>query len=251
VKFVLDMGSTIDHNYSDEVPISKSLEAQIFSRPLSDYLKRHNSATILDAGCGDGVHIDGFTNNNIATRDSFFVGLDISMSALSISKFRLRTNCSFIQADIGMLPFEDSRFDIAYSFGVLAYTDNPFKSFSELCRVTRSGGYVGIWIYPKTYGLAGALFLLVRKICRITGPIGSRLIADCIVPILGFLPTRSKLNLANANWRQCREVVLVNIAPEQLYFPYLSEIKEWFDKNSIRITYQDDSNPITLWGQKC
>ena len=239
-----------DQNYSDEIPISKRLEAQIFLKPLFDYLKHHNSATILDAGCGGGVHIDELTNNNIATQDSFFVGLDISMSALSTSKFRSRANPSFVQADIGVLPFKDSLFDITYSFGALAYTDNPFRSFSELCRVIRTGGYIGIWIYPKTDRLAGALFSFVRKICHITGPIGSRLIANCIVPILGFLPTRSKISLANANWRQCREVVLVNIDPEQLYFPDLFEIKGWFDKNSVMISYQDDSNPITLWGQK-
>ncbi len=96
----------------------------------------------------------------------------------------------------------------------------------------------------------GGLFSTIRKFCRVTGPIGSRLIADFIVPFLSFLPTRSGLNLANASWKQCREVVLVNIAPQQLAFFSKDEIKNWFVANSIDLIYEDSANPITLWGQK-
>jgi len=76
------------------------------------------------------------------------------------------------------------------------------------------------------------------------------LIADCIVPFLGLLPTRSKMSLANASWRQCREVVLVNIAPSQLYFPQEAEIEGWFAKNDVETVWRDDKAPVTLWGKK-
>ena len=173
------------------------------------------------------------------------------MSALLASQKRGRRRWTFIQGDVGKLPFKDTQFDVVFSFGVLAYTEYPFLSFTELCRITRPGGYIGIWVYPKIGGLGGVLLAFVRKICHLTGSIGCRLIADVIVPFLGFLPTRSKLSLANASWRQCREVVLVNIALSQLYYPEPSEVEDWFVKNNVKIISRDDTAPITLWGEKC
>ena len=240
-----------DENFCEEIPATKRAEAQRFLRPLFDYQKSHGRVFVLDAGCGDGIHLKVITSNANALEGSSFVALDISMSALSISQRRRQINWTFVQGDVGKLPFEDNQFDIVYSFGVIAYTDNPFLSFSELCRVTRKGGYIGIWVYPKTSGVGGALFLLIRKACQVIGPRGSVLIADCIVPFLGFLPTRSKMSLANASWRQCREVVLVNVAPSQLYFPEPSEVEAWFSENNIKIVCRDDAAPITLWGEKC
>lgn len=239
-----------NNNFSKEIPVKKKIEAKSFLQPLFDYQKSHSSVLVLDAGCGDGVHIDVITRNTGALKGSFIVGLDISMSPLRTLRRREHTKCVFVQADVGKLPFGNGQFDIVFSFGVLAYTENPFFSFSELCRVARTGGYIGIWVYPKTNGVSGTLFSIVRKVCQITGPIACRLIADCIVPFLGFLPTRSKMNLANASWRQCREVVLVNIAPIQLYFPQPIEIESWFVKNNVDVVWRDNKAPVTLWGKK-
>ncbi len=238
-------------NRASEIPASKRNVARLFLQPLFDYLDSHKPAIVLDAGCGDGVHIDAILNKSKLPEGSLVIGIDLVKSALDSSRQRGRTDCAFVQGDICKLPFRDGQFDIIYSFGVLAYTDTPFNSFSELCRVTRSGGYIGIWIYPKRGGLSGFLFSLVRRVCRASGPIGCRLIADCIVPFLSLLPTRSKITLANANWRQCREVVLVNIAPDQLQFPDLAEVENWFNSNDTVIFSRDDSEPITLWGKKC
>lgn len=240
-----------DKNYSKEIPPTKKVEARQFLRPLFDYEKSHSRVFVLDAGCGDGVHLEVIAKSGIVPEGSLLVGLDISMSVLRIIRQRQQGKWAFVQGDVGKMPFRDGRFDIVFSFGVLAYADSPFLSFSELCRVTRTGGCIGIWVYPKTSGVGGALFSLVRRACQATGPIGCRLIGDCIVPFLGFLPTRSKISLANASWRQCREVVLVNIVPNQLYFPDLSEVESWFPKNNVKITRRDDVAPITLWGKKC
>jgi ubiquinone/menaquinone biosynthesis C-methylase UbiE len=239
-----------ESNFADEIPVKKKNEAQIFLQPLFDYQKSHNSLLVLDAGCGDGVHIELIERKFDRLEGGLFIGLDISMSALRSLKERRRSKCIFVQGDIGKMPFGNDQFDIVFSFGALAYTDNPFFSFSELCRVTRTGGYVGIWVYPQRHSVGGILFPLARKVCYVSGPLCCRLIADCIVPFLGFLPTRSKMSLANASWRQCREVVLVNIAPSKLSFPQAQEIEGWFTKNNIEIIWRDDIAPVTLWGKK-
>jgi SAM-dependent methyltransferase len=237
-------------NLAEKIPFVKKSGAIGFLQPLFDYSKSQGCLQILDAGCGDGVHIEIIEDKFDIPEGGLFIGLDISMLVLRSLRERGHSKCVLVQGNIEEMPFGNDRFDIVFSFGALAYTDNPFFSFSELCRVTRTGGYIGIWVYPKRRGVGGTLFSLVRKVCQVLGPLCCRLIANCIVPFLGFLPTRSKMSLANASWRQCREIVLVNIAPSQLYFPQALEIEDWFTKNNIEIFWRDDKAPVTLWGKK-
>jgi ubiquinone/menaquinone biosynthesis C-methylase UbiE len=240
-----------EENIANEIPVSKKKEAEKFLQPLFDLQKSNEPKRVLDAGCGDGVHIDALTNAGRGFNDSLIVGLDFSITALNASQRRQKTMSEFVRGDIGRLPFANNQFDIVYSFGVLAYTANPSLSFSELCRVTRKDGYIGIWVYPQIGGLSGMLLSLARSVCKLTGYAGCRFVANCIVPFLGLLPTRSKVSLVNASWQQCREVVLVTIAPDKLYFPDVSEVESWFTKNNIAIISRDDDAPITLWGKKC
>lgn len=234
-----------------EIPLSKRIEAEKFLAPAVDYIHAHQSVLILDAGCGDGVHVHVLSQmlNNFGHYAAF--GIDISDIALHIAKTRTKNHWNFLQSDLGNIPFKDDQFDVVFSFGVLAYTDDPLVSFTELYRVAKPGGYIGIWIYPRTKGLGGLLLSCIRKLCQTSGTMGCRIIADMIVPFLCILPTRSKLNLVNASWKQCREIVLVNIAPSQLYYPEASEVEGWFHKNQITIVHRDEDAPVTLWGKKC
>ena len=152
--------------------------------------------------------------------------------------------------DLTALTEPDNFYDIVFSFGVIAYTKDPEQSFSELCRICKPGGRVGIWIYPEPLGYKKFLFNFTKVICHYVGPFVTNRIADFIVPFLGLLPTRSKMNLANSSWKECREVILVNIAPERLAFFKRDIILSWFNKYKVQIEYEDRENPITLWGRK-
>lgn len=237
-------------NKSEQIPESKRKVAFQFLEPLINNSKTKKPLLILDAGCGDGVHLDVLLDNPIYAKTKLTIGLDMAWSALFSSKQRHQSDYTYVQGDVGELPFESNTFDYVYSFGVLTYTDIPFKSFCELCRVAKPGGKIGIWVYPKKNGIVGALFSTVRKLCSIFEPQGIKLVADVIVPLLGILPTRSNISLKNATWKQCREIVLVNIAPKQLVFPTESEVEDWFIKNNISIISKDNKAPITLWGKK-
>lgn len=240
------------NNATEIIPPAKISAAVRFLRPLLDGVKPGAPPLrILDAGCGDGVHLQSLKQTFSPDTTNELFGFDLSISAMEIFRKRIADpSCHLANGDIGALPYHDKTFDIVYSFGVLAYTSNPRLSFAELCRVTKDGGLIGIWVYPQSSGVGAYLFQLVRNLCRLAGDRGTRLIANCIVPFLFFLPTRSKMNLANANWRQCLEVVLVNIAPAQLVFPVKKEAIGWFSENQIRIFAEDDRDPITLYGKK-
>lgn len=233
-----------------EIPPSKITAAQRFLTPLFDRLGNEKRVTILDAGCGDGVHLKTILENARNHETWRLFAVDLSRTALKKVSTNYTGQVDLFQSDVGHLPFKDAQFDAVFSFGVIAYTQHPEQAFSELCRVTHRGGLVGVWLYPKKRGLAGLAFSVVRSLCKLTGSIGTRVIADLIVPFLGFLPTESKVNLSNASWKQCREVVLVNIAPKQLYFPEQAEVTNWFHRNGYKLIHEDPEHAITLWGEK-
>jgi ubiquinone/menaquinone biosynthesis C-methylase UbiE len=178
-------------------------------------------------------------------------GVDISAVALR----HMQRQCvgeqgHLIQMDATALALLNDAYDIVFAFGVVAYTSDQQRCFAELCRVCKPGGWIGVWIYPQQEGLGGLTFGFVRRVCQRVGPFWTRRIADLIVPFLGILPTRSKMSLRNSTWRQCREVVLVNIAPKQLAFFCRDEVVAWFVAHGIDIEYEDRDNPITIWGRK-
>ena len=43
---------------------------------------------------------------------------------------------------------------------------------------------------------------------------------------------------------------MVNIQPEGLTFPEVEEVLQWFEDANLRVTLNDQTNPITIWGIK-
>lgn len=229
------------NNQSLGASSQKMSVAAHFLKPALD-----SSSNWLDIGTGDGIHLDVLRQSNVAQT---IVGLDVSHSALVTCRQR-HSDTILLQADAQKLPLDDAQFDRVISFGVLAYLDDPWKGLSEMVRVTRVGGWVGIWIYPDPAGVLGMLFKLARSItCRLPSPLQAR-VADIIVPFLGLLPTKSGLSLKSASWAACREVALVNIAPPHLFFPSSSEVLSKLKALNCDIEFEDADNPITVWARR-
>ena len=128
--------------------------------------------------------------------------------------------------------------------------ENPWDGLAEMVRVTSRGGLVGVLMYPKTTTLIGKVLSIFRFIVPRLPYFLQALIADMVVPFLGFLPTVGKLHLGNASWRACREVVLVNIAPSKLYFPTKSEIIDKLNALGCRIVSDNLELPFSIWAIK-
>jgi SAM-dependent methyltransferase len=236
-------------NAAAEIPHCKLTGAREFLAPLLAELgDRRDPLELLDVGCGDGVHLAAL-RDDLGSR-ARMVGVDLSSTALDAARRHAPDRFTGVQADAQSLPFDDRTFDAAFAFGVLAYTANPPQALAEMCRVVKPGGLVGVWFYPRRGGVLGWAFRTVREVCRRLGPRGAARIADLLVPLLPLLPTRSGISLASASWRQCREVVLVNIAPPQLYFPDEEEIERMFAAAGVEVVHRDPAQPITIWGRK-
>ncbi len=240
-----------ESNNTASIALSKIVAANTFLQQLYAEIEEHKGhIKILDAGCGDAVHAKAIAESEFDDMNAHFVGIDLSMAVQRRNSEANFANWDFFHGDITKLPFHDFSFDAVFSYGVICYTDEPAITFKELCRCLKKDGLIGLWVYPKKNSPLNLLFSTVRNLCQFGGKKITKYIADLIVLFLPVLPTQSKVTLFNSSWKQCREVVLVNIAPPKLYFPTTGEVKNWFIENDCEIINIDEDNPTTVWGRK-
>lgn len=234
-------------NHMLEMPKAKEKAARRFLSFLLEATPSKSAGGCwLDVGTGDGIHLALSRELNPQLS---LIGLDISASGLSTVARRVPDATLFL-ADGQSVPLQDNTVDVCFSYGVLAYMEDPWKGLAEMVRVTRPGGTIGVWFYPRRNDVLGVMFRLVRSVVTKLPAFFQGRLADLIVPFLSVLPTASGINLGNASWAACREVVLVNIAPPKLAFPTQVEVCERFNALGCRIVYCDKSEPISVWVEK-
>ena len=94
---------------------------------------------VLEVGCGTGMILKEI--QPIARRA---IGIDISSGMLSQAESR---GLEVLEASATALPFEDSSFDVVYSFKVLAHVENIELALQEIARVLRPGGIAVLEFY--------------------------------------------------------------------------------------------------------
>jgi ubiquinone/menaquinone biosynthesis C-methylase UbiE len=107
-------------------------------------------ARFLDVGCGTG-------NRSMKIAQHYgvreFVGLDGSTASLAVAREVAREEgfdrFTPVEGNVLELPFEDGEFDVVVSWGVLHHTSDPFRGLSEMVRVCRPGGFVGVYLYNR------------------------------------------------------------------------------------------------------
>jgi ubiquinone/menaquinone biosynthesis C-methylase UbiE len=100
---------------------------------------------VLDVGCGFGSITLGLAER-IAPGE--IVGLDFQPSQIAqaqvLAASRGQRNVRFDVADVYQLPFPDASFDAAFANTVLMHLNQPVRALTEMRRVLRPGGIVGI-----------------------------------------------------------------------------------------------------------
>jgi ubiquinone/menaquinone biosynthesis C-methylase UbiE len=105
-----------------------------------DLVKRYGrGAAVLEAGCGTGLILE-----RVARFAGEAWGVDLSAGMLAKARDR---GLRVVQASITDVPFPDERFDVVYSFKVLAHVEPIREAVAELARVTRRGGYMLLEFY--------------------------------------------------------------------------------------------------------
>ena len=101
--------------------------------------------SVLDCGCGPGTITQGIAEIVAPGR---VVGCDLEPGmvarATAEAEGKGLDNLSFQVGNILDLPFEDNTFDAVMSCAVTEHLSEPVKAMSELGRVAKQGGIVGI-----------------------------------------------------------------------------------------------------------
>ncbi len=131
------------------------------SENLAEALEIVPDERVLDVACGSG-------NGAIsAARRSWggVVGADYVPALLERGRERAaaeRLDVEFVEADAQDLPFDDAGFDVTMSiFGAMFAPDQP-KTASELMRVTKPGGRIGMANWTAR-GSVGQMFQTISK----------------------------------------------------------------------------------------
>jgi SAM-dependent methyltransferase len=133
---------------------------QIVGERLCDAIDLRAGERVLDIAAGNG-------NATLAAARHFaqVTSTDYVEALLERGKERAaaeRLTVDFRQADAEALPFADGSFDVALStFGVM-FTPDQEKSASEMSRVVRKGGRIGLANWTPD-GFIGQLFKIIGK----------------------------------------------------------------------------------------
>lgn len=116
-------------------PIAEPLYDAAVERMLRE-LNLRPGATVLDAGCGTGVH-----SVRVARAGWRAFGVNISRAALAEAGRRARQagvsdRVTFERANVLHLPFADESFDAVFSWGVIVHIPDVSSALAELIRVT-------------------------------------------------------------------------------------------------------------------
>ena len=141
----------------------------VVSEILIESLDLHSTDRVLDVATGSG-------NAALAAarRGCAVVGLDYVPALLERARHRSEAeslHAEFVEGDAEALPFDDGSFDVVSSvFGVMFAPDQD-QTASELARVTRPGGRIGLVAHTPD-GFIGQLFKTNAK--HVPPPAGLR-----------------------------------------------------------------------------
>jgi ubiquinone/menaquinone biosynthesis C-methylase UbiE len=133
---------------------------QIVGEQLCETLDLRSGSKVLDVAAGNGM-----VSLAAARRWCHVTSTDYVPALLDRGRARASADglsIEFLEADAECLPFEDSAFDVIVStFGVM-FTPNQAKAASELLRVCKSGGRIGLANWTPE-GFIGQVFKTLGK----------------------------------------------------------------------------------------
>ncbi len=122
---------------------------------------------VLDVGCGPG-----WFTVQYALGGAQVTSIDLTPCAVELTQKHLaykNLTAQVQEANAETLPFEDEKFDLVISLGVLHHTPKTLQALGECFRVLKPGGNAKIALYQKGILLHPQVFRFVRKIMQILG----------------------------------------------------------------------------------
>lgn len=148
-------------SYHDLINWVKKTDGYAFSVMTQEVL---DDKKVLEVGCGQGMLLV-----HCAQYCRCIVGIDLSLESVSvttnaIAEYGLK-NAIAVQGNAECIQFEDSSFDLVYSFGVLHHTQNTEKAIDEIYRLLKPNGLFIVMLYKK-YTPKWCVLRLIRAISK-------------------------------------------------------------------------------------
>lgn len=120
-------------------------------------LKLSPDEIVLDAGCGTGLFLEKI--------NGVYVGLDLSSNLISFAyrKAQSLADKHLFQGDAENLPLRDDVFEVLFSFTLLQNLSEPARALSELRRVSRRKGSMGVTVLRKTFSMDAFYSILIES----------------------------------------------------------------------------------------
>ncbi|MEX0849063.1 MAG: methyltransferase domain-containing protein [Candidatus Dependentiae bacterium] len=122
-----------------------TIEPEIFS--FAQFPRWHGKE-MLEVGIGAGTDFTQWVRSGAVAH-----GIDLTQEAIYNTQKRLSLfglSAKEVKvADAEHIPYQDNRFDLTYSWGVIHHSPDMEQCLSEIIRVTRPGGTIKLMIYNK------------------------------------------------------------------------------------------------------
>ncbi|PID42473.1 MAG: methyltransferase type 12 [Proteobacteria bacterium] len=111
--------------------------------------KEWKEKNVLEVGCGIGTDAINF-----ARAGANYSGVDLSMESVKVARsrfdvFGLPGKIDCVNAEELSSCFDESTFDLVYSFGVIHHTPNPHKVIREIHKLVKPGGIFRLMLYAR------------------------------------------------------------------------------------------------------
>ncbi len=131
---------------TDDAETVRYLQSRGVAREAAFFLPYvRPGTTLLDCGCGPGSITLGLAG---ALAPGEVAGIDSDASRIEIAEQsaseRGTANVRFQTADVQALPFADASFDAVFAHAVLQHVREPLRALSEMHRVLKPGGVIGL-----------------------------------------------------------------------------------------------------------
>jgi SAM-dependent methyltransferase len=244
---------------------------------LREFLK--DKKRILDAGCGNG-RVTALLRLYSA-KEAEIYGIDLVSAAIASENLKNYENVKIIERDITSDLSDLGKFDFIYCQEVLHHLKDPYKGFSNLCKLLDNNGEIAIYVYKKKAPVREFTDDFIREKIASLPYDKSKEISDKItelgkilsetnikikvpeIEILGIIGGEYSIQrfiyhfFMKCFWNDefsFEDNSTINYdwySPEECFRYELFEVREWFTNEKIKIIHENvDYYGITIRGKK-